>query len=143
MSVFGLFAYRKNWIVVDWKVDISALTNLEELALLSDHTSATEISQNGRQLLAQVDSTHLKTITLIVFYDKKYIMKQLDGIDTDLTQDKFSKVEKVSVKLINTAWTTDSLKKRRQLVKQIRPKIRKLLPLTAKRGILRISAWYG
>lgn len=78
-----------------------------------------------------------------MFYDEKYIIKQLDGIDADLAQEKFGKLEKVSVKLINIAWSTESSKKRRQLVKELRPKIKKLLPLTTKRGILRISAWYG
>ncbi|KAK7676872.1 hypothetical protein QCA50_020128 [Cerrena zonata] len=128
---------------VECNVDISRLTNLKDLVLLSDRTSTTEISLNCRQLLSQVATTQLKSITLIVYYDRKYIKKQLAGIDADLSEEKFNKLEAVHVKLINTAWTTDTPQKRRRLVREIRPKIKKLLPLTNKRGILEISPWYG
>lgn len=130
-------------IVVQCNVDISGLTNLKDLVLLSDHTSSTEISLNCRQLLSQVVTTQLKSVTLIVYYDLNYITKQLVGIDTDLSQEKFSKLDAVHVKLINTAWSTDTFQKKMHLVRMIRPRIKDLLPLTDGRGILDVSAWWG
>ncbi|KAK7696654.1 hypothetical protein QCA50_001312 [Cerrena zonata] len=128
---------------VECNVDISGLTNLQDLVLLSDHTSSTEISFNCRQLLSQVATTHLKSVTLIVYYDLDYIKKQLVGIDADLSQEKFSKLEAVHVKLINTAWSTDRLQKKKRLARMITPKIKNLLPLTNGRGILDVSPWWG
>ena len=123
-------------------MNISALTNLKELTLLSDRTSSTEISLNARQLLSQVDVTHLKTINFIIYYEEKYTQKQLDGVDADLSQEKFKNLETISVQLMNNTYGAPPLNQRRALFQQLEPKVRVFFPLARKRKIFKVFDLY-
>ena len=123
-------------------MNISALTNLKELTLLSDRTSSTEISLNARQLLSQVDVTHLKTINFIIYYEEKYTQKQLDGIDAELSQEKFNNLEAISVQLMNNTYSAPPLNQRRALFQQLEPKVRVFFPLARKRKIFKMFDLY-
>ena len=123
-------------------MNISTLTNLEELTLLSDRTSSTEISLNARQLLSQVDVTHLKTINFIIYYEEKYTQKQLDGVDADLSQEKFKNLETISVQLMNNTYGAPPLNQRRALFQQLEPKVRVFFPLARKRKIFKVFDLY-
>ena len=101
-----------------------------------------EISLNARQLLSQVDVTHLKTINFIIYYEEKYTQKQLDGVDADLSQEKFKNLETISVQLMNNTYGAPPLNQRRALFQQLEPKVRVFFPLARKRKIFKVFDLY-
>ena len=100
------------------------------------------MSLNSRQLLSQVDVTHLKRINFIIDYNQHSNQQQLFGVDDDLAQEKFKNLETISVHLITETYDVLAPKKRWSLFQPLIPKVQKIFPLAEKRKVLKIIDMY-
>ena len=96
------------------------------------------MSLNSRQLLSQVDVTHLKSVSLIIDYNRHSNRQQLVGVDDDLAQAKFKNLETISVQVMTDTFEVVAPKKRWSLFQPLIPKVKKFFPLSEKRKILKI-----
>ena len=100
------------------------------------------MSLNSRQLLSQVDVTHLKSVSFIIYYNQHSNQQQLFGVDDDLAQEKFKKLETISIHLITETYDVLAPKKRWSLFQPLIPKVKKFFPLAEKRRILNVYDLY-
>ena len=96
------------------------------------------MSLNSRQLLSQVDVTHLKRINFIIDYNQHSNQQQLFGVDDDLAGEKFKNLETISVQVMTDTYEVVAPKERRSLFRPLVPKVRGFFPSAVKRKILKI-----
>ena len=96
------------------------------------------MSLNSRQLLSQVDVTHLKRINFIIDYNQHSNQQQLFGVDDDLAGEKFKNLETISVQVMTDTFEVVAPKKRWSLFQPFIPKVQKIFPLAEKRKVLNI-----